>query len=180
MNLTCPRCGSQMHKGGRTPGGAQRWQCRSGGGDRRICYSTTEPNGSERKQDGTTVRRGKIPVFKRALGKANVFVVTAAQNATPVHKGFLKALETYCNSRNAELIAVPLRYKNPTSRWTASQANEEVWDDALTPYLCNERKRLNKNLVVLGDVKTQPTAVNPLTGYEALTHGESSLSLIHI
>jgi len=117
----------------------------------------------------------KTPIFKRTLGGVTRFLVTAAQNATPAHKGFVKACEHFCNDRNAELIAVPLRYKNPTSRWAASQANEDVWADELTPYLCNERKKLNKNLILLGDVKVQPTASSPLTGFEALTHGESGI-----
>jgi hypothetical protein len=76
---------------------------------------------------------------------------------------------------NAELIVIPIRYKNPTSRWSASQANAEEWAPEVQPYLCNTRIRLNKNLVVLGDVKTQPTASSPLTGFEAITHGESGI-----
>jgi hypothetical protein len=43
------------------------------------------------------------------------------------------------------------------------------------PYLINVRKNLNRNLILLGDVKTQPTASSPLAGFEALTHGESSI-----
>lgn len=120
-------------------------------------------------------RKGKTPIFKRTLGGVTRLLVTAAQNATPVHGAFLKAAEAYCNHNNAELVVVPLRYKNPTSKWTESQANEETWAPEVLPYLCNQRKRLNKNLVLLGDVKTQPTARDPLAGYEALTHGESGI-----
>ena len=128
-----------------------------------------------RKQDGSTVRKGKTPIFTRSLGGVTRFIVTAAQNATPAHKGFIKAIETACNYLNAVPLVVPLRYKNPTSRWTASQANEEVWADEVQPYLINVRKNLNRNLILLGDVKVQPTAVYPLTGFEALTHGESGI-----
>lgn len=90
-----------------------------------------------RKQDGSTARRGKTPLFTRSLGGVTRFIVTAAQNATPVHKGFVKAIETACNHLNAVSLVVPLRYKNPTSRWTESQANEEVWADEVQPYLIN-------------------------------------------
>jgi hypothetical protein len=116
-----------------------------------------------------------MPLFKRSVGGVRTIVVTAVQNGTPAHKPFVKALESLCNERNGEILAIPLRYKNPTSRWSASQANEDVWADEFTPYLCNQRKKLNKNLVVLGDVRVQPTAASPLTGFEAMTHGESSI-----
>lgn len=164
-----------MQIGGKTAGGKQRWRCRNGAGDRPHCYSTTDA-----KADGIRNQKGEkrsrtVPVFTRTLGGTITLLVTAAQNATPVHAGFLNAAEALCNERNGDIIAVPIRYKNPTSRWAASQANEEVWADELLPYLSNERKRLNKNLILLGDVKTQPTAVNPLSGYEALTQGESGI-----
>lgn len=172
----CPKCGRQMMRIGVTPGGRVRWQCRAGGGSRAYCYSTTDPKATHvKKQDGTQKRSQKTPVFTRSLGGVTTLVITAAQNATPAHKPFVKALELLCQERNGEILAVPLRYKNPTSRWTASQANEDVWAPELTPYLCNERKRLNKNLVLLGDVRVQPTASSPLTGFDAMTHSESAI-----
>jgi hypothetical protein len=163
-----------MLSAGKTPGGRQRWRC---GGDRNsspYCYSTTSPEGALRDQRGNVKTPAKPPVFHQKL-TAKRYLITAAQNATPVHAGFLKSLEIYARENKAKLIVIPIRYKNPTSNWTASQANEEVWVDEVVPYLCNERLRLNKNLVVLGDVKTQPTASSPLTGYEGLTQGESGI-----
>lgn len=158
---------------GKTPGGKTRWRCKTAGVS---CYSTTNPRGKAvRKQDGTTMKKGKTPIFTRSLGGVTRFIVTAAQNATPAHVGFVKAIETACDHLNAEPLVIPLRYKNPTSRWTESQANEEVWAPEVQPYLYNARKHLNKKLVLMGDVKTQPTAAHPLTGFEALTHGESGI-----
>lgn len=177
MKPTCPRCGGKLHRNGFTPGGSQRWACREPTAERAYCYTTTDPEAKTvRKQDGSTRRKGKTPVFARTIGRSTArFIVTAAQNATPVHGGFVKALEIACNALNAELLVIPLRYKNPTSRWTKSQANDEVWAPEVTPYLYNQRKALNKNIVVLGDIKTQPTASSPLTGFEAITHGESAI-----
>lgn len=164
-----------MTKQAATPGGKQRYLCRPGGGDRTYCYSTTDPKATEVRDPAGRKRSRTVPIFTRTLGGVTTLLVTAAQNATPVHKGFLAAAEALCNERHGELLAVPVRYKNPTSHWTESQANEEIWAPELVPYLCNERKRLNKNLILLGDVKTQPTAVQPLAGYEALTQGESGI-----
>jgi hypothetical protein len=138
-----------------------------------------------KKQDGSTERKGPAPKFKRPLD-SKVFVITAAQNATPLHAEFWASLLQYCAFRDAELMVIPIRYKNATSRWTASQANAEWWLEAppadglpderkLQKYLWNVRKALNKNISVLGDIKIQPTAVSPLTGFEGVTHGESGI-----
>lgn len=158
--------------------GKRRLVCRrrSGGEQGVYCYSTTDLTAKGvRDQKGNAKVQRKTPIFKRSLGGTSRFIVTAAQNATPVHKDFMRSLGTACNKLNAELLVIPLRYKNPTSRWTDSQANEEVWADEIAPYLYNARKALCKNLIVLGDCKTQPTASQPLSGFEAMTHGESGI-----
>ena len=164
----CPKCGKTMASNGSTPGGKRRWRCQPNGV---FCYTTTSAAGAERSKRSQTT-----PIFARTLGKATTrFLVTGAQNATPVHKGFWASLKRAAEHLSAELLVVPLRYKNPTSRWTASQANEEVWAEEVQPFLYNRRVALHKNLVLIGDVKTQPTASSPLTGFDAITHGESAL-----
>lgn len=173
----CPRCGEKtLRKGPRTPGGKTRWVCRAGTrGERTYCYSTVNPEGPVRDQKGDSKAGDANPQFRRKLGGMKRFVVTAAQNATPVNEPFFNSLLEYCNHNDAELVVIPIRYKNATSRWSESQENLERWDPALAPYLYNQRKKLCPNLVLLADVKTQPTAVNPLSGYEAMTHGESGI-----
>ena len=177
----CPKCGEGvLVKDGRTPGGKQRWTCKQhaagsgANGKRIVCYSTTDPAAPYRGQSGQARKPEERPKFNRKL-EGKTFVITAAQNATPVHEGFLAALESYCAAHDAELIVIPLRYKNPTSRWTSSQENAEVWAAEVGPYLFNQRRKLNDGITLLGDLKIQPTAVRPLTGLEGLTHGESSI-----
>ena len=179
----CPRCGSPMFKEGRrTHDKKQFWACYKQPGsfslnrsshDRQYCYKTVHPERPARVGNRSTPA-GKQPVFTRTKGKTEVFVVTAAQNATPKHEGFYKALQTYCNHRNAQLMVIPIRYKNPTSQWTKSQEGEDVWD-VPRQELLNTRLKLNRNLEILGDVKTQPTGISPLTGFEAITAGESGI-----
>jgi len=166
----CPKCGKTMTHGVDTRG-KHRWRCYAGGV---YCYTTVGDPTVVKKQDGTTKRVGPAPKFKRPLD-SKIFVVTAAQNATPLHDTFWASLLQYCEFRNAELMVIPIRYKNPTSRWTESQANAETWAEDAHPYLWNVRKDLNKNITVLGDIKIQPTAVSPLTGFEGITHGESGI-----
>lgn len=102
-------------------------------------------------------------------------LITSAQNATPVHEKFFASLEQAARHLGAELIVIPIRYKNPTSRWTLSQANAEVWAKEVLVYLDNQRRRLNANLTLLGDIKTVPTASSPLTGFDAISAGESAI-----
>jgi hypothetical protein len=174
----CPKCDKLMMRGVDTRG-KRRWVCRTAGV---YCYSTVGDPNVIKKQDGSTERKGPAPKFKRPLD-SKIFVVTSAQNATPLHEGFWNSLIQYCEFRDAELMVIPIRYKNATSRWTESQANAEWWleapsdvnDRPLQKYLWNVRKELNKNISVLGDIKVQPTAVSPLTGFEGLTHGESAI-----
>lgn len=110
--------------------------------------------------------------YRRPL-KGTRFLVTSAQNATPAHLEFLEALKVAARHLEAELVVIPLRYRNPTSVWSRAQEDQEWWDPALEPYLFNGRKKLGPNLVLCGDVKIQPTASNPLAGFQSLTGAES-------
>lgn len=188
MRYLCPKCGNPLMKGARTAAGKIRWTCckRSGipgsgvpgqGTKSVYCYSTTLPQpGVVRKQDGSTKRSAKTPIFKRALGGVTTILVTAAQNATPSHPGFVKSLETHANFVSAaDILCIPYRYKNPTSRWESSQHNAEEWSPELNKYLCNQRKQLNANLLLMGNVKVQATSGNPLGGKNALSHAQSAI-----
>ncbi len=176
-NPDCPKCGKKMRSDGRRnrndSASAQRWRCQTG---KMFCYTTTNPDAEVRDSQGN-LRRGP-PRFARPLGELGTtkrYVITSAQNATPVHEAFMASLVNACEHLDAELVVIPLRYKNPTSRWTASQQNDESWAEEVQPYLYNQRKKLNPNLVLLADIKTQPTASSPLNGFEGLTKGESSI-----
>lgn len=129
--------------------------------------------------DPSYVRMDPLQKLDRPLDpECRIFVITSAQNGTPVHKDFLACLENYCDERYAELLVVPLRYKNATSVFTASQKNLEWWTKAVRPYLWNQRLQLHPKLTLLADIKTQPTAVAPLSGFDAVS-GDSSGILGH-
>lgn len=175
----CPKCGKRMANGARTASGKIRWLCRNAA-ERTYCYSTTNPKASRvRKQDGRSAPKGfeirDERVFRRALGESKIFIITAAQNATPVSKPAWECLKQIAKHRGAEILVLPIRYKNPTSTFTASQANEDIWAEETIPYLWNVQRSLNENLVLIGDAKTQPTASDPLTGYDALSGSASAI-----
>lgn len=107
--------------------------------------------------------------------KKAVYIITAAQNATPVHPEWWDILLTIAEKRNAELMVIPLRYKNPTSRWNGSRENADAWANETRPYLWNLRTELNKNLMLLADIKTTPTNTMPVAGMEAISHASSGI-----
>jgi len=166
--MYCPHCGEQgklvkdgsrERKGGKQP----RWRCK--GCDK----TTTKPLKSPPSKEPTHKQyEGKLPA-------AGTYVFTAAQNATPVHKKFLQTLENYCEYNSAQLVVVPIRYKNPTSQWTQAQQDDDWWASALHEYLFSSRADINDNLVLLGDIRTQPTNTLPLTGFESITGAKSGI-----
>jgi hypothetical protein len=126
--------------------------------------------------DPTYERHEPTAVFQRELPKgARKFIVTAAQNGTPVNKDWWDVIQCIAETNKAEIIVIPLRYKNPTSHWSGSQRNAEYWDAPVRPYLWNVRHSLNKNLTLLADMKIQPTAASPLTGSDGLSLASSGI-----
>lgn len=118
-------------------------------------------------------------LYDRPLPKGvKRFILTAAQNGTPEHPQFWPLLRYIADTLGAELMVGPLRYKNPTSVWRASQANQEWWSPAVRPFLWSRRIDLNANLKLLADIKTQPTAGDPLGDADSIS-GSSSGILYH-
>lgn len=103
------------------------------------------------------------------------FIITMAQNATPVHKNFFRNILVYKEDWNAGLHVIAGRYKNPTSVWTFNQEMDENWVKEVLPYLDANRHKLHKLLQVLSDVKIPPTASTPLSGMNGLTGLESCI-----
>jgi len=108
-------------------------------------------------------------------GKVSRYVITSAQNATPIDKPFFASLLSYCKLNKAELIVIPYRYQNPTSVWTEKSKSQDWWPIEVMPYLLDRRIELNPNLVVLADIKIQPTAARPLSGMDTITGSKSAI-----
>lgn len=118
------------------------------------------------------------PLFKKAKKKKfdkrrTKFLVTWAQNATPVHEEFFKNIVAYAEHIKAGLHIVSGRYKNPTSVFT--DAKHEEWVDEVIPYLDANRHNLHSHLQVLSDLKISPTASTPLSGLNGITELESCI-----
>lgn len=100
-------------------------------------------------------------------------IFTAAQNATPVHQQFLDNLKAYADYIGADIHIIAYRYKNPTSMFV--DKDHDWWDERVVPYLDAARHSIHKHMMVLSDVKTQPTAVNPLSGMRGISGTESCI-----
>lgn len=137
-------------------------------GERRAtCRACRRPG----NRDGSSK---PTPKFLRSLAGKR-YIITSAQNATAVHEKFFAALKVAAADLGAELVVIPLRYRNPTSKPEASRADDAWWSKETEPYLFNGRKKLGPNIVLVADVKSQPTASHPLTGFENLTGRESCI-----
>lgn len=115
-----------------------------------------------------------LKVDHTAKGSRTI-VITSAQNATKICKPFLQALQNYCSFNDAELYVIPYRYRNPTSMWTLNNENDDWWDSEIVEYLVNDYIQLTKSLRLFGPVKTQPTAKNPLSGYDTVSGLDSAI-----
>ena len=108
----------------------------------------------------------KAKVFDKTKKR---FIITWAQNNTPVHEGFLHNVKAYAEAIDADIHVIAGRYKNPTSVWTNEQENNEYWASEVEEYLDANRHDIHKYVSILSDIKVQPTAVNPMTGMQALS-----------
>ncbi len=107
--------------------------------------------------------------------KARSVFITSAQNATPVNADWWRVIQAVCSHYGSDLAVIPFRYKNPTSRWKGSQEGASHWVSEVRPYLASVRAKLNANMLMLGDIKIQPTAADPLTGFEAVAGALSAI-----
>ena len=108
-----------------------------------------------------------ISAQKRKLSKSKYYIVTWAQNNTPVHKDFLHNIESYAKFLGAEIHVILGRYKNPTSIFQGK--TDEHWANEILPYADAHRHSIHKKLQLLSDIKVQPTAMLPLTGLEGIS-----------
>lgn len=132
------------------------------------------------KQEKVNGRVVESPDFAKAKKKKfdkrkNTFILTWAQNATPVHENFWNNILAYKEDTNANLHVIAGRYKNPTSNFSMKNQSDEWWDEKVLPYLDANRHNIHELLQVLSDVKVQPTAAQPLTGFNGFTALESCI-----
>jgi hypothetical protein len=96
------------------------------------------------------------------------FIITSAQNNTPVDTNFWKSLLAWADYFSAQILVIPMLYK-------VRPETEIWWAPEVVPFLINEEIKLAKGVRVFGDLPISATAVNPLAGLESLSQGDSAI-----
>jgi transposase-like protein len=114
-------------------------------------------------------------------GEVRRFILTAAQNNTPIFKQFFKNLQVFAEHVGAVLHVSRFTYnKNAYGRMSVKPTTEETQDDlwydpAIAPYVSDTRLALAPGLDWCGELNILPTVVNPLSGLESYTGRHSSV-----
>jgi hypothetical protein len=117
------------------------------------------------------------------------YILTAAQNNTPVHADFLANLQAYARAIGARIMVSRFSYNKAAFGAKSTKAGrapgaadtEGLWyDPAIAEYVCDDparhgscRWQLAPDLVWCAEMNIMPTAVRPLSGLESYA-GEAS------
>lgn len=120
------------------------------------------------------------------------YILTAAQNNTPVHPGFLRNLEAYATAIGARIMVSRFSY-NKAAYGAKSvkpgrddRGSAQLWyDPAITPYVCDDPQRHGScrwelapgesGLLWCAEMNILPTAVRPLSGLDSYSGPASAV-----
>lgn len=103
------------------------------------------------------------------------FVFTSAQNNTHIHEGFFTALQAFCKHKDAKLVISPFTY-NKNGFQNGTKDSDKLWyDQRIEPHFIGESAQVASDLIWCGELDILPTAVNPLSGFEAYTQAASGI-----
>jgi hypothetical protein len=92
------------------------------------------------------------------------WVITSIINNTDTNISFLNSLTHYCNQNKAQLLIIPIRQSIFTE-------DDIIWDDI--GQQVTENITLTNGLRLLAGIRVPPSAVNPLSGFDAMCKGTS-------
>lgn len=94
------------------------------------------------------------------------YIFSSAQTNTKVSKTFLSNLEAYAKHLNAKIVISGFSYK-------ASDVNNPgSYDPSIQKYLMKRQINIGDKLIYCGEMNTNPTAVDPLSGFETYTRSK--------
>lgn len=158
-----------------------------------VAGSSSAAIGKPKGEEGPRVE-GRVQAMRERelpLPKAGVkrYLLTSAQNNTPVHQGLWNNLNLLAQHYDAEIFVSRFTYdknsyKNdvlekdyPSER--LSQYDDVYYTSEVLPVLVDERVQMAPGLVWCGEMNILPTAVRPLSGFESYT-GRSSGIFPHV
>ena len=111
---------------------------------------------------------------KRLIGKR--FIFTSAQNNTYVHENFLASLLRFATHKDAELIISRFTYNKSGFQNDTKSGSDDLWyDHRLKEFIMDDSVEVAEGLVFCGELDILPTAIDPLSGLENYTQGNSGI-----
>lgn len=102
-----------------------------------------------------------------ASGETQRFLLTAAQDETPIHAPFWRNLKVYAETIGAEIMVGGFTYQKGLFEDHSVAAGR--FASELVPHLRAEAVRLAPRLVWRGNANILPTATDPLSGWDTQT-----------
>lgn len=96
------------------------------------------------------------------------YVITSCQNNAPVNQDFLSSLAEYCKIEGASLLIVPILYKSAECDVITYDIPENIPHEMIS-----SKVAIHDEVFVMGSFNFIPTAVNPLSGLESLSKGDT-------
>jgi hypothetical protein len=113
------------------------------------------------------------------------YIITSAQNNTPVHSGVWQTLLRIAEDMQAEIIVSRYTYyKGMYIQAEVVKGGDDdtycgLWyDQEIAQFVCDEKVNLAPGLVFCGELNIQPTESNPLSGFSSYT-GQRSCVIPH-
>lgn len=138
--------------------------------------------GIDKPLTGTLVGTVGKTLALPARGRIYRYILTSAQNNTTVHTGCWTNLLALAAHYDATIYVGTFSYnqnaygKLAVKRGTDKPKDGDLWfDEAILPYLCDERVELAPGLVWCGEMNIIPTADNPLEGLQTYSGRKSAV-----
>lgn len=144
------------------------------------------PVGRKTREETKTPVLDMPPVIVRAVPRTKVrrYILTCAQNDTPVNKPVWNNLMALANYYDAQIHVARFTYiksglgaLGDKAQYTKKEsvAKGLSWDPALSFFFSDASLELAPDLIWCGEMNILPTAVNPLSGLTVYTGRKSSI-----
>ena len=123
--------------------------------------------------------RLSVPTPRR--GTVKRFLLTSAQNNTPVHGQLWANMLAYAEDIGAHIFVSTYTYNHnaygqlATKRGTRKTQGDLWYDDKILPFIKDDSIEIAPGLVWCGEMNILPTAVRPLSGLETYTGRKSGI-----
>lgn len=129
----------------------------------------------EKKEKPKPIRITAIKEVQAAIepGKVHRFILTSAQDDTPVFTPFWDNLLTYSAHTQAPILVAGFTYQK--GLYEDHAAATAVFAQEVQPFLQFERVRFTNDLMFVADANVLPTVERPLSGWESVNGGNHAV-----